>query len=268
MVFRYRFVPPRGFDFVNDAATRMTGYTPAEHYADPDLGRKLIDPDDAPLLLEQLDGGRETPPPVCVRWRRKDGRVIWTEHHNRFIRDEAGVAIAVEGIVRDVTDRVRSEIALRESEARYRRVVEQVPAVTYSWSLTPARELLYISPQIEWLLGYSTEEWRRDPDRWLRLIHPDDLPRVRAALVAAEAAGRPFGAEYRMRRADGAMLWVRDEARRIEDEQGRILGLTGVVTDITGRKEAEEALRQSEARCGCSSCGCTGPRSSVPWPSS
>jgi PAS domain S-box-containing protein len=118
VIFRYRIAPPRGFEYVNPAVTTMTGYTPEEHYADPDLGFKLIHPDDREALASQLEpesaGGLLT-----VRWIRRDGVVIWTEQHNVPIYDAAGNLVAIEGIARDVTDRKRDEAVLRSLQDEF-----------------------------------------------------------------------------------------------------------------------------------------------------
>jgi len=118
VIYRYRIAPPRGFEYVNSAVTAMTGYTPEEHYADPDLGFKLIHPEDREALAALLDpesaGGLLT-----VRWIRRDGAVIWTEQHNIPIRDEDGNLIAIEGIAREVTDRKRTEGVLRSLQDEF-----------------------------------------------------------------------------------------------------------------------------------------------------
>jgi two-component system, sporulation sensor kinase C len=111
VIYRYRIAPSRGFEYVNPAITSLTGYTPEEHYADPDLGFKLVHPEDREALEAQLQpdsaGGLLT-----VRWIRKDGQVVWTEQHNVPIYDAEGNLAAIEGIARDVTDRKRSEAVL------------------------------------------------------------------------------------------------------------------------------------------------------------
>ncbi len=107
LIYRYRLEAPRGFEYVSPAATAITGYTPEEHYADPDLGLKMVHPEDQ-HLLEGLAG--EVPQePLVLRCVRKDGAVIWTEQRNVPIRDEAGNVVAVEGIARDVSERVLRE---------------------------------------------------------------------------------------------------------------------------------------------------------------
>ncbi len=124
LIYRYEFAPQRGFTYVNPAATAITGYTPEEHYADPDLGLKLIHPDDRPLLEQYLQGGGTFYEPVVLRWIRKDGQIVWTEQCNVPVFDEAGTLIAIEGIARDVTEQARMKEALERREAELRRYAE------------------------------------------------------------------------------------------------------------------------------------------------
>lgn len=113
LIYRYTFLPRRGFEYVSPAATAITGYTPEEHYADPDLGFKMVVEEDRPLL-EKVSLGKVSEP-VVLRWRRKDGRIIWTEQINVPIYDEAGNLMAIEGIARDITERKLAEEALKQS---------------------------------------------------------------------------------------------------------------------------------------------------------
>jgi len=106
LIYRYRLRPTRGFDYVNPAATRITGYTPADHYADPDLGLKLIHPDDQPVLAALLDAS-PGPSTLPLRWIRKDGTTVWTEQRNTPVYDEAGELVAIEGIAREIDDPTR-----------------------------------------------------------------------------------------------------------------------------------------------------------------
>lgn len=103
--YRYRLAPPSGFEYVSPSATALVGYTPEEHYADPLLGFKLIHPDDASVLalLAQSPGNLTTP--VVLRWRRKNGSILWTEQHNEPLFDPRGDWVGVEGFAVDVTER-------------------------------------------------------------------------------------------------------------------------------------------------------------------
>jgi PAS domain S-box-containing protein len=148
----------------------------------------------------------------------------------------------------DVTESKRAEEMLRESEARYRALVEQIPAVTYIAALDEPGTTLYFSPQIETILGFPQDEWLAERDLFHRQLHPDDRERVPAELARSRASGEPFKSEYRLLARDGSVVWFRDEAVMVRDEAGNPLFLQGVMFDITGHKLAEEALRESEER--------------------
>lgn len=113
VIYRYEFTPQRGFTYVSPSAA-ITGYTPEEHYADPDLGLKIVHPEDRPLVEQYLQGDSIFSQAIVMRWIRKDGRIIWTEQHTAPIFDAHGNLIALEGIARDVTERERHA---RELEA-------------------------------------------------------------------------------------------------------------------------------------------------------
>ena len=107
VIFRYRLIPTPGFEYVSPAATTVTGYTPEEHYADPDLGFKIVLPDDRPFLEALRRSPAAFDQPVVLRWRRKDGARIWAELRSVPIHDAAGDVVAIEGIARDVSERMR-----------------------------------------------------------------------------------------------------------------------------------------------------------------
>lgn len=106
IIYRYRLAPTPGFEYVSAAATRITGYSPEEHYADPELGFKLVHPDDRALLAELTRAG-PSDAPVILRWQRKDGTTIWTEQRNTPVYDDRGRMVAIEGIARAIADPTR-----------------------------------------------------------------------------------------------------------------------------------------------------------------
>ncbi len=147
----------------------------------------------------------------------------------------------------ELAERQRTEEALRGAEARYRALVEQMPAITYIEALDAGERdtnLTYVSPQIEDLFGFSAEEWMADPDIFVRLLHPEDRERVLAADELTERTGEPFREEYRQFAKDGSVVWVRDEAVLVRDEEGRPLYWQGIIFDITEQKRVEDALRK------------------------
>ncbi|MUL36635.1 GAF domain-containing protein [Gloeocapsopsis dulcis] len=117
IIYRYRFTPTLGFDYISPAVTKMTGYTPQECYSNPLLISQIVHLGDQPLWQRSLDG--EMPQSLMLRWIRKDGAVIWTEQSNVTIYDD-GALIALEGIIRNVTARKQVEIQIQQQAERDR----------------------------------------------------------------------------------------------------------------------------------------------------
>jgi len=131
IVYRYRFTPVSGFEYISSAATDITGYTPEELCADPDLGFKLVHPDDRPLL-EAVERGDVAPGmPLILRWVRKDGAIIWIEQQSIPVYDEAENLVAVEGIARDITERKRGAEELERAMAELARSNAELEQLTY-----------------------------------------------------------------------------------------------------------------------------------------
>ena len=145
--------------------------------------------------------------------------------------------------IRDISTRKLAEAQLRTAEARYRTLVQGIPAVTFMAPLDGTGGELYVSPQIEKMLGFSQAEWLADPILWFRQLHPDDRDRWNVEFASTCGLGQAFQSEYRFLARDGRVVWVNAEAKVIRDESGLPLFLQGVAFDITERKEAEEAIR-------------------------
>ncbi len=138
----------------------------------------------------------------------------------------------------------RATAALQEAEAKYRQLVEQVPAISYVAETGAQGSFLYVSPQVNTILGYRPEDCLSDPHFWWDHLNPEDHPT--ALLEDRWEEGRPFQVEYRMRTQDGREVWVRDEAFIFRDPATGKRLTRGLMIDITERKRADEALRRSE----------------------
>jgi PAS domain S-box-containing protein len=138
------------------------------------------------------------------------------------------------------------EAQIRQSEARFRSLVEQLPAVVFYAALGDEENEVYVSPQIEQLLGFTQEEWLTNPLLWYSQLHPDDHDTVIEAFTQGVQTGTPFRATVRFFSRDGEEVWILGEARLIRDEAERPAYFQGVAFDITMTKRAQEAIAQAE----------------------
>ena len=219
--------------------------------ADQLVGTKLSDlvhPNEVDLVTKVHNDFTARPANTSARieyrLRHADGTYRHVDNVRTNLLDDPDVG----GIVintRDITESKNSADALSDSEERLRFLVEHVPSVVYTAETGSDGRWLYVSPQIESLLGFTAEEWMADPDRWWKQLHPDDRDAVlddeEALLRSTEA--RTGAIEYRMKTRDGRTVWVNDDQVVIRDDHGGALHLSGVISDVTDRKTLELQLQ-------------------------
>jgi PAS domain S-box-containing protein len=182
------------------------------------------------------------------RMRAVDGRWVWVRDKARPVHDDDGQISYWQGFIVDVTEQMEAGERLRQAEARYRAMVELIPAVTYTDFVGDDGQTFmgFVSPQIEDILGVQPQRFLDDGGFWFELMHPDDLARLRAIDAFNNADFAPFDHEYRMRHADGHWVWVHDTSTAVMDDDGSLAYFLGFLTDVTGRREAEDRLRNAE----------------------
>ncbi|HLJ41014.1 MAG TPA: PAS domain S-box protein, partial [Candidatus Acidoferrales bacterium] len=177
---------------------------------------------------------------ATTRRRRMDGSLVDVQIHAAPLMLRGRLA-GIFAVYEEITERKRAHDQLRAAEARYRQLVEQLPAITYVAEFGVAGTWEYVSPQIASFLGFSQSEWMASAGQWLRQVHPDDRKQVMDAEEQSQRNGENIDMEYRMLARDGRVVWFRDRAILSREEDGRILQ-HGFMLDITERKEAEAAL--------------------------
>lgn len=242
------------FAYVSPQARQILGYEGADLISGSVAWLDLVHPDDRELVREADDACDVTGGPFrCVyRILARDGRWVWIRDEAVLVPGEGQVPAAWQGFMVDVTATKETEEQLRSAEQRFRTLVERIHAVTYIDSAdadtAASATTLYISPQIQDLVGYSVEEWVSDPGLWERILHPDDHEWVVRRYEEIFFSDDPYVLDYRMIRKDGSVVWVHDEAERVLDEMGKAAYWLGVLTDTTKQKEDETRLQQAEIR--------------------
>jgi PAS domain S-box-containing protein len=227
--------------FASHSIERLLGFAPVELVGHP--GFEQVHPDDVPRVysaLRDIIASPGTPAGLELRWRHKDGswRNIDAVAVDRLAEPAVG-AIVVN--FRDVTERHTAEAALRESEERYRTLVEGVRDIIFA--LSPEGTIASLNPAFETITGWRREEWVGQP--FERLVHPEDLP------LALELLGRVVRGElrpasqFRVRTAKGDYR-VGEFSATPQLREGRLVGILGIGRDVTERVQLEQQLRQAQ----------------------
>ena len=222
----------------NDQWLRLFGYT-----RDQIVGKcaesiaLYADPEEGCRIRERLvrEGAVHD---VEMRFVRDDGRefdALWSVD-----TIEIGGEPHYLGMLQDITERKRAQEAVRESEARFRQIAENIREVFWLYDAALNR-VVYVSPAYEGVWGRSTAALLADPDDWMESIHVEDRTRV------AETRRRhDYDQQYRIVRPDGTTRWIHDRAFPVRDAQGKVVRIAGLAEDITDRRALEEQLRQTQ----------------------
>ena len=244
-VYVYDF--ERGLNvFINRQYTVLTGYSReqidgmrADQYSD------LFHPDDRAAIAAHLkEVSRAADGQVAeleYRFRRSDGLWIWCLSRDAvFARNPAGEVTQSIGSFVDITARKEAEIALADSEARFRTLAESMPQLV--WTCTADGLCDYLSTQ--WVAFTGMPASRQLGYDWLSCLHPDDRPGTIARWHAALESRAAYDAEFRIRRYDGVYRWFKSRANP-HHRGGKIVGWFGTCTDIEDQKRTEEDLRRA-----------------------
>jgi PAS domain S-box-containing protein len=231
VIYRYRIAPAAGFEFVNRAVEKATGYSPDDLYADPELWYSLNHPDDQAKLARVL-AGRATDATLELRWRTKQGEEIWTEQKLLIQRDERGVPVFIEAIVRDVSDRHKWEGDLR----KLFRAVEQSPVSIVVTDV--AGTIQYVNPKFERNNGYASSEV---VGQNIRVIRSGEMPaEVYQELWKKILAGEVWAGELLNKKKNGEVYWASVTVSPVRDPKGTITDFVAVMEDISELKKSEE----------------------------
>ena len=228
----------------NEVAMKEHGYSMPELLAKKIW--ELDEPADADLALQRLQQfSMGVPKTFQVIHRRKDGSTFPVEVVAQ--KNLMGGRACILAFDRNITERLQSETALRDSESRFRELAESISEVFWIYELATNRTS-YVSPAFERIWGFSRQVVLDDPAAWGRTIHPDDYAESKKTFELALAGKPPSSREYRIITGTGEVRWVRDRAFPIFDAAGQVVRVVGVVEDDTARKTAELLIEKRDLR--------------------
>jgi PAS domain S-box-containing protein len=224
----------------NRAAAELTGIPHDQLIGTPVTNTYV--PEERYLFQQRL---KELPGKRALRFERKfvrqTGEIVPVEVSVSAIRGGY-----FQAILRDISERKRAEDALRQAHESYVTLVNSIDGLVWEAD-AQSLQFTFVSPQAERMLGYPVTRWTNEPGFWKDHIHPDDRQWATKFCIGATNAKRPHDFEYRMIAADGRTVWLHDVVTVVV-ENDQPVRLRGVMLDITERKRAEEALKESEER--------------------
>jgi two-component system, NarL family, sensor histidine kinase UhpB len=262
---------PMRVEYISAAIVAITGREAHEFYANPAVSVEAVHPADRPMIARALAAADGTDPAklqrtLLVRWLHSDGRIVWAEHQHMPVFDGQGRWIAVDGVARDVTERIEARRRLADTESLLRLLAENARDMIYRFSLVPfdaaqgtrfddahdtpidaaQGTLQYVSPAATRLTGRTPEEFLADPESAWSAVHPDDRALARAMRTDPEASIDPV--VLRWVHPDGSIVPVEHSNSPVYDASGRLIAFEGIGRDITEPLAIQTRLRESESQ--------------------
>ena len=246
-VYQYQLWPDgtSSFVYASSGIQAIYGVSAERVVADASEVFAVLHPGDFERVAEsiRLSAERLSPWHETYRVNHPEKGMIWVEGHSTPERLTDGSTIW-HGYIHDVTQRRKAEQKLESSEAKYRTLVENSPVIIYRSEPEPPWRMLHVSQGAERLCGYSSNRLVTGSPGWGDIVHPDDLEALSRTIGEAVAASIRFDCEYRILHADGMLRWVHEVGMPHQD--GQVLCLDGVISDITARKRAEQAAAEAQ----------------------
>ncbi len=243
-----RRLDTRELVFVSDGALPITGWTAQECMADGRDFRDQIHPDDALRVFHAVEHARIHRLPYETEYQlvHRDGSVRWVLSRGSVVGDKQGLPCWFDGLITDITERKAIEQALHTSESQHRTLLRHIPGLAFRRELTAERKIVFVSDGVQTLTGWPAADFIHHQRDLLDHLHPDDRDRVMAKINQPRQINVAYEHEYRLVHRDGSVRWVLSRGSIVADDSGTPRWFDGMMTDITERKTAEQALTASQ----------------------
>jgi len=238
-------------EFISDAIEDVSGY-PASDF----IGNRvrtyasLFHPDDGAHVDKVVGDAVARREPFTIEYRimHKNGSFRWVHEKGQGVFDGDGKLLHLDGAIFDITARRRIESDLRESEAKFKTLLSNIPGACYRGAHDAEFTMEFISDAIVDIVGYPAGDFIGNRVRsFVSVIHPDDSDRVESTASAAIKARRPYTIDYRLLHRDGTERWIHEKGQAVYGADGTVRHLDGAIFDITDRHQMEEELRATLA---------------------
>jgi PAS domain S-box-containing protein len=230
----------------SDNLEAMFGLKPGAFDGSFEMFASFLHPADRDRVLAEIQRVIATGEDYTIEFRvvYPDGTIRWALSQGKVFYDQNSQPLRMAGNDIDITERKRTEAALQESEQRYATLSQISPVGIFRTDIHG--DCSYTNTRWCELAGLTPEAAQRKG--WLRALHPDDRDRIFAEWYCATEFNQPFYSEYRFQTPDGKVSWVLGQVTAEQDSEGNLIGYVGTVTDISDRKQVENALQESELR--------------------
>ncbi len=232
----------------NEAFAKIFGYNNSKEMLDKDLF-DLVAANDIPKVtgyFQLIGRNKEIPERFEFLAKRKDGSNFFAETSLSAFESDQKIYVVM--VARDITERKRTQQAIRESEEKYRNITENIDDFLYTFEKTGSvlRPVFYTS-SVEKITGYNQTDFLTDSRLIFKLIHPDDFLSLKKKLSSLLKSKIQLSGEFEFRiiNRHGNVVWIRNKLNIVRDNEGRILKIYGLVSDISLRKNAEDELKRS-----------------------
>ena len=240
---------PLRYSYLTDYTEPLYGLSREQVLKNPDALNRMFDPRDMVRMFSLFRDALKDLRPIVAefRVRRPDGEVRWLRTHTTPRKTATGLAL--NGFTMDVSEQKAAEERIEAAERLLRDITDNVPGALYQSQLAADGSVRYnfVSGGFKSLTGYDTTMLMQEPARSFAAVHDEDRPLVESTMQRAAQMLEPYSVDYRYRRADGTLCWLRGSGVPRKDSDGKVV-LNGFTIDVTSQKDAERRIQEAEQR--------------------